>query len=267
MRFRLALLLVAAAAPPALAQRSFVIERFDAAIRVDPSGDLHVAESITARFSGSWNGIIRAIPVEYRTPQGFNWTLGLSLESVTGADQQPLKVETTREGHYLKYKIWIPGAQDATRTFELRYRARNGLRFFENHDELYWNVTGDEWDVPIEAASARIILPEGTSNIRANAFTGAYGSRAQDADTDVAGNGVEVRTRAPLRLHEGITVAVALDKGFVHEPTAADKLSLFFRSNWPLFLPIVIFAVMFYLWWTRGRDPRLRPIAARYEPP
>ena len=24
---------------------------------------------------------------------------------------------------------------------------------------------------------------------------------------------------------------------------------------------------MFYLWWTRGRDPRLRPIAAQYEPP
>jgi uncharacterized membrane protein len=24
---------------------------------------------------------------------------------------------------------------------------------------------------------------------------------------------------------------------------------------------------MFYLWWTQGRDPRLRPIAAQYEPP
>ena len=84
---------------------------------------------------------------------------------------------------------------------------------------------------------------------------------------DIAGNGVEVRTREPLHLHEGLTVAVAFDKGFVHEPTAANKLALFFRSNWPLGIPIAAFVAMFYLWWTRGRDPRLRPIAAQYEPP
>src|SRR6202035_5210676 len=131
----------------------------------------------------------------------------------------------------------------------------------------YWNVTGDDWDVPFQSASARIILPEGTTNIRANVFTGAYRSRAQNADVDIAGNGVEVRTREPLRLHEGLTVAVAFDKGFVHEPTTASRLALFFRSNWPLGIPIAAFVVMFYLWWTHGRDPRLRPIAAQYEPP
>jgi uncharacterized membrane protein YgcG len=81
------------------------------------------------------------------------------------------------------------------------------------------------------------------------------------------GNGVEVHTRDPLRYHEGLTVAVAFDKGFVHEPTGIDKISLFLRSNWPLGLPFVTFVIMFYLWWTRGRDPRLRPIAAQYEPP
>ena len=52
---------------------------------------------------------------------------------------------------------------DATRTLVLRYRARNGLRFFEDHDELYWIVTGDEWDVPVGAASARIELPRSTA--------------------------------------------------------------------------------------------------------
>src|SRR5260370_22975947 len=29
----------------------------------------------------------------------------------------------------------------------------------------------------------------------------------------------------------------------------------------------MVFFFMFWLWWTRGRDPRLRPIAAQYEPP
>ena len=128
-------------------------------------------------------------------------------------------------------------------------------------------MTGDGWDIPIQSASARIILPEGTTNIRANVFTGAYRSRAQNAEIEIAGNGVEVHTRDPLHLHEGLTVAVAFDKGFVHEPTAASKVAMFFRSNWPLGIPIAAFVVMFYLWWTRGRDPRLRPIAAQYEPP
>src|SRR5207249_5147430 len=92
-------------AAPAAAQRSFVIERFESTIRIEPNGDLDIAESITPRFTGSWNGIIRSIPVEYRTPQGFNWTLGLTLESVTGEDNQPLRIETSRAGHYVKYKI------------------------------------------------------------------------------------------------------------------------------------------------------------------
>jgi len=78
---------------------------------------------------------------------------------------------------------------------------------------------------------------------------------------------VDLVTTAPLAMHEGLTVAVAFDKGFVREPTVFSKLSLYLRSNWPLFLPIGAFFLMFWMWWTRGRDPRLRPIAAQYEPP
>src|SRR6202047_3699098 len=80
------------------------------------------------------------------------------------------------------------------------------------------------------------------------------------------GHSDSVRQCAPRRLQEGRPAAVAFDKGFVHEPTAASKVAMFFRSNWPLGIPIAAFVVMFYLWWTRGRDPRLRPIAAQYEP-
>src|SRR5262249_53350368 len=70
-----------------------------------------------------------------------------------------------------------------------------------------------------------------------------------------------------LPIRQGLTVAVAFDKGTVHEPTAADKVVLFLRSNWPLIVPVLTFFLMCYLWWTRGRDPRLRPIATQYQPP
>src|SRR6266403_5041758 len=255
-------------ATSALSTRELRIENFQSETVVMPDGTIDVTETIQAHFiGGPWHGLYRTIPVEYVTPQGLNYTLFLDVKRVTDASGRALKYESSRERHYRKLKIYVPDADNSTKTISIEYSVSDALKFFEDHDELYWNVTGDEWDIPIQSASARIVLPEGTTNIRANIFTGAYRSRAQNADIEIAGNGVEVRTREPLHLHEGLTVAVAFDKGFVHEPTAAAKAVLFFRSNWPLGIPLVAFLLMFYLWWTRGRDPRLRPITARYEPP
>ena len=263
-------LLFAFAFPPtsACATRELRIENFHSETLVMPDGTIDVTETIQAHFiGGPWHGLYRTIPVEYVTPQGLNYTLFLDVKRVTDGTGRTLKYESSRERHYRKLKIYVPDADNSTQSISIEYSVSDALRFFEDHDELYWNITGDEWDIPIQSASARIILPEGTTNIRVNVFTGAYRSRAQNADMDIAGNGVEVRTRDPLRLHEGLTVAVAFDKGFVQEPTAASRLALFFRSNWPLGIPLAAFLAMFYLWWTRGRDPHLRPISAQYEPP
>ena len=255
-------------AASSVSARELRIENFHSETIVMPDGSIDVTESIQAHFlGGPWHGLYRTIPVEYVTPQGMNYSLFLDVKRVVDGNGRALRYESSRERHYRKLKIYIPNADNSTQNISIEYSVSDALRFFEDHDELYWNVTGDEWDIPIQSASARIILPEGTTNVRTNVFTGAYRSRAQNADVDIAGNGVEVHTRDPLRLHEGLTVAVAFDKGFVHEPTAASKVAFFFRSNWPLVIPIVAFVAMFYLWWTRGRDPRLRPIAAQYEPP
>jgi uncharacterized membrane protein len=247
--------------------RELRIEKFSSEIVVSPKGGIDVTETIQVQFIGSWKGLYREVPVEYVTPQGLNYTLFLNVKRITDGSGNSLKFESSRERHYRKLKIYVPEAQDSHRTIIIEYSVSDALRFFEDHDELYWNVTGDEWDVPIQSASARVVLPENSTGIRVNVFTGAYGSRAKEADSEIVGNGVEVRTRQPLGYHEGLTIAVAFDKGFVHEPTALDKASLFLRSNWPLGLPVIVFVIMFYLWWTQGRDPRLRPIAAQYEPP
>jgi uncharacterized membrane protein len=252
----------------AFSTRELRIENFHSETLVMPDGVIDVTETIQAHFiGGPWHGLYRTIPVEYVTPQGLNYTLFLDVKRVTDASGRALKYESSHERHYRKLKIYVPNADNTTQNISIEYSVSDALRFFDDHDELYWNVTGDEWDIPIQAASARIILPEGTTNIRANVFTGAYRSRAQNADVEVVGNGVEVHTREPLRLHEGLTVAVAFDKGFVQEPTPASRLALFLRSNWPLGIPFAAFVVMLYLWWTRGRDPRLHPISAQYEPP
>jgi uncharacterized protein (TIGR04222 family) len=250
-----------------VAARALVIQSFDATVRVESDGGIVVTETIHPRFEGSWNGIYRTIPVQYRTPQGFNKTLFLDVEGATDGNGTALRVAGSRERHYRKLKIWIPGAQDAVRTVVLTYRVPNGLLFFEDHDELYWNITGDEWEVPIEAVTATIQLPAGVTGVRTLAFTGAYGSREHDADVQVNSNVVELRMRRELAFHEGMTVVVGWDKGFVALPSRVAQTWRFARSNWPFVIPVLAFVILYRLWWKIGRDPRRRPIAVQYEPP
>lgn len=269
MKGRLALLtlvVVGALASPATAQRTLTIERFDAAIEVSHDGAITVDETIRPRFTGSWNGIYRTIPVQYRTPQGLNYTLRLRVESVTDDRGADLRYETSRERHYLKLKVWVPGATDAIRTVRLRYRVSNALRFFDEHDELYWNVTGDEWDVPIEHASALVRLPVGASGVRATAFRGAYGS-TQQTDVEVVAPTVTVTSREGLGFREGLTAVVGWNPGVVARPTAVDKAAGALASNLPLVIPPLVFLGMWRWWRGRGRDPIVAPLVTRYEPP
>lgn len=268
MRHVFVLLLTLAVLPrAAAADRTLVIESFDADVQVFDDGRIQITETIRPRFTGSWNGIFRSIPIEYRTPQGFNYTLLLDVESVTDDEGRALRYESSRERHYRKLRIWVPGASDSTRTVMLRYNVQNGLRFFEEHDELYWNITGDEWEVPIEAATARFRLPSGVSGLRAVAFTGGYGSREQAATVETGSNEVRVRTLRALSFREGLTAAVAWNSGVIPRPGAIARAAWFMRSNGIFAVPIVASIVMALLWHTRGRDPRLRPITTRYEPP
>jgi uncharacterized membrane protein len=247
--------------------RSLAIQSFDAEIRVNPDGTIDVVEVIRPRFTGMWNGIYRTIPVEYRTDQGFNYTLVLDVDSVTDGAGTPLRYESSRERHYRKLKIWVPNAVNALRTVILRYRVENGLKFFEEHDELYWNVTGDEWEAPIESVNARVHLPPGAASLRAVAFTGGYGSRERAAEVETLATGVNVRSLRALNFGEGLTVVVGWDPGVVKRPGPMQTAWFVARSNVPLAIPPIALVGMWWLWSRKGRDPNRLPIAARYEPP
>ncbi len=260
----LCMILLAAGAAPA---RTLTIQSFKAEVTVTPDGAVDVVETIEAHFAGAWNGLYRTIPIDYKTAQGLNYSLFVTPISATDESGNNLRYETSTENGYLKFKIYVPDAVDATHTIVLHYRVSDGLRFFEDHDELYWNITGNDWDVPVGSASAQIILPAGTTGLHALAFTGSYGSRSQDAKVEIAGALVNVEMLRTLEFHEGLTVVVGWDKGFVRAPTKSEIFDRFLLSNWPLFVPFIVLIVMFLLWYARGRDPRCRSIAVQYEPP
>jgi uncharacterized membrane protein len=262
----LAVFLVARPAFSAL--RQLVIQHFDEEVIVSEDGTIDVTETIQAHFSGeNWHGLYRMIPTEYTNPEGLNYSLLIDHIAVTDSDGHSLKYEQSREGRYTKFKIYIPNADDSTHTVVLHYRVLDAIRFFEDHDELYWNVTGNDWEVPIQSANAHIALPAGVTGLHAIAYTGALNSRAQDAVVEVHDNAVDVHTTRPLSFHEGLTVVIGFDKGFVHPPSGAARFVQFLRSNTPLLIPVGVFFLMFWLWWTRGRGPERQAIAVQYEPP
>ena len=91
---------------------------------------------------------------------------------------------------------------------------RNGTRFFDGYDEFYWNVTGNDWPVPIDHAAASVRFPAPTSeSLRAQAFTGVYGSTEHDATANVTGSDVEFATTSPLPMRGGMTIDVYIPEG------------------------------------------------------
>ncbi|NIM05301.1 MAG: DUF2207 domain-containing protein [Armatimonadetes bacterium] len=267
LRRLLPVLLIALLSATAVHARSLVIKSFHVDVVVLDNGTIDVTETIRPQFTGSWNGIYRTIPIHYRTSQGFNYKLFLDMQSITDGAGNPLKYKSRRQRHYQKFKIWVPGAVNATRTVVLHYRVPNALKYFGTYDELYWNVTGDEWEVPIQFASADFTFPKEVTGLRAVAFTGGYGSREKAAEVEIGDNDVYCETLRMLNFREGLTLAAAWDPGVVHRPDILTRAGYFLRANWIFIIPLIVFIIMFNLWRTRGRDPRLRPIAAQYEPP
>jgi uncharacterized membrane protein YgcG len=273
----LALGLLLAVPVHARQDRSIALERFDAEIRVHTDGRAEVVETLDIEFRGSWNGIFREISLEHRTAQSRRDRLQLEVLAVTDAQGSPLRHESRRAGNRRELQIWVPGAENATRRIVIRYAMTNALRFFDDatyreggHDELYWNLTGNEWDMPIRNVSARVILPQGVRDLQAWGYTGYLGSTAQDAHVEVAGNEVRVRADRGFEPGEGLTVSVAWAPGVVDRGAAA-ALAASNRSwiadSWPLAVPVFAFLLGFVAWNRNGREPRRRSIAVAYDPP
>jgi uncharacterized membrane protein YgcG len=252
-----------------LAAKSWRITDFADTVTVSANGSTTVQERITLAFDGAWNGIHRTIPVEYPGPNGTNYTLFIDISSVTDGAGDKLRYDSTSSRGTRDLKIYIPGAVDTSRTVEIDYLVRNGIRYFEDHDEFYWNVTGNDWPVPIDRASASVSFPStAAGSLRAQAFTGVYGSAERDATSVVQGADASFQTKSGLPPRGGMTIDVFIPKDILREPSGLTRLFWFVGSNPIVFLPFVTFAVMFTLWWYKGRDPDAGlSVAPMYEPP
>ena len=266
--FALLALFFAAFASAAQA-KSWRVADFQDHITVAKDGSAVVTERISLVFVGEWHGIHRTIPIEYPGPNGTNYELFLDITSVTDGSGSKLKYESSISSGSRDLKIYIPDAVDTTRTVEITYRVLNGTRFFKDYDEFYWNVTGNDWPVPIDHAASTVRFPDAAAgSLRAQAFTGVYGSTQHDAVSSVDGAEAKFETNNPLPMRGGLTIDVYIPKDILKEPSALRKFFWFIGGNPIVFLPLVTLCAMFTLWWYKGRDPDPgMSVAPMYEPP
>jgi hypothetical protein len=238
-------------------------------VQVNSDASLVVREDITFEFEGAHNGVFRTIPIIYDRG-GYEFALRLDGIGVYDDAGQSLRHEISYPGRAVKVKAWVPGARDTKKTVTFVYRVRRGILSLDDHDELYWNATGNEWDVPIRHAEVFVKAPPGVADdaVRAIAYTGPRGGGGQDYTVDRVERFLRFSATRAFRPREGITVAVAWPLGHVGRPSAARQALWFLGDNWPLTLPLLALAAGWLVWWAYGRDPAAgRSMKPEYEPP
>lgn len=198
-----------------------VIKNYDVSIEIKEDRSMIVTERITAFAERREikKGIIRSFPVVYRDSNGRRVTVGFQVLSAE-IDGRSAGVSVSSAGSY--YKDARIGDPDkilsiGDHTFTITYKTTRQLGSFEDYDELYWNVTGNDWIFPILSASCSVKLPgrnpgEGFDTIEW--YSGKYGQKGDNKDAMMLPGGTVKTTRA-FAPGEGLTVVYTWPKGIV----------------------------------------------------
>ena len=248
-----------------------------------------VTENIQFAVAGDTikHGIFRDFPTDYTDPSGRPYRVGFTVEeTLLDGESEPHLVQNLSGGKRVRIGSPRRTISPGNHTWTIRYRTTGQLGFFQDHDELYWNATGNLWPYSIERAAAAVSLPDGAKILRLGGYTGPEGARGGDFTAQSATEGKAVfRTTRPLAPREGLTIVLGWEKGAVRPPATgrnevpgtgmpvnakpgfSDKLRL---NSWLLAAGAAALASLGLLgggWWRYGRDPARGTIIPLYEPP
>ncbi|MCR4278346.1 MAG: DUF2207 domain-containing protein, partial [bacterium] len=245
-----------------------VIRDFSVRAELKPDRTFIVTEQIDYDFgTENKHGIYRTVPVKYLR-NGVNYNLNLKVLSVF-QDGAEASYRVSRSGGAVEVRI---GDADVLirgpHTYLITYQTDRAINFFDDHEELFWNVTGDEWVVPIQHASFTLFPPETAlpATMDALCFTGVFGSTDSECERD-DGYDLMMQTTGELSPGDGFTIVFSFPKGTILPPTALGTVYSFFSDNWHFTLPFIALFIMAFLWIILGRDPSTGSIIPFYESP
>ena len=234
LRFFLLFLVILALPAPSLwlansSQAAERITQFHSDIAIGDDGLMTITETISVIAEGKKikRGIFRDIPVRYDTGlYGLKINIPFQLLSIH-CDGKKSVYKEEDNGIYKSIRIGSKNVLLAPgpHTYTIQYKTRQ-LRFQDDHDEVYWNATGNAWDFPIEQAVATITFPEGIpmKEVSAEGYVGPLKSVNQVDLTTTIDNErrrVTYKTTRALKLHEGLTVVAAFPSGVIPKTSTA----------------------------------------------
>ena len=278
MKFAAAILaaLLAFAATSAAAQDNEErITHYASDITVSRDATLTVTETITVMVEDNriQHGIFRDFPTTYTDRYGRRTRVGFSVLSVTrDGFNEPYEVDGISDGKRIKIgdaNVILPAG---LHTYTITYATDRQIGFYDKFDELYWNVTGNFWQFAIDQAEATVHLPPGAHILQSASYTGAAGSRDDNATSEkLFDSEIHFETTEALQANEGLTIAVGFAKGAVLPPSPAQLRADFIRDNASMivaFAGILILLVYFAVtWWSFGRDPKHGTVIPLFAPP
>lgn len=224
---------------------------FQSDITVHKDASMSVTETITVQSAQEQiqHGIFRDFPTHYTGKWGTHYNIIFSINKITrDGKPEPYHLREHHNGVTIiigdKDRFITPGVH----TYTITYHTNRQLGFFDNYDELYWNVTGNGWQLPIEQATARITLPVQLAPdvVHVEAYTGPQGAKGTAYTAQVSPDGVaEFATTAPLGAREGLTIVVTWPKAIVTPPTALMNAWYFIQDNYQVL--ILLFLTILWL--------------------
>lgn len=237
----------------------------------DPHGQMDITEKIEVNFTDNNHGILRAIPKSY---QGHSLQIS-SIETLKN-DGTKWPYETYSSNGNLVLKI---GDANKTvtgpNTFIVKYQVTGPISYYEGHDELYWDVNGDNWQQPFINVVSRLHIPiELTTALKPQqkCYAGSFGQTFENCfmarTTNQDGSVTITTTARELASSETLSFVVAFEKGTFAVYTYKDKVSELRKDIFFGIMALLLLSLSFINWWRNGKDYAGRQVLiAEYKPP
>ncbi|NTU73099.1 DUF2207 domain-containing protein [Candidatus Roizmanbacteria bacterium] len=247
---------------------------------INMDGTVAVKESIQYDFGNAQrHGIYRTIPL-IKSDNGKEYRMNLQINSITDEKGLPYRYEVTEGRRSIEVKVGdAKSTVTGVHTYVISYEVSGAIGYFTDHDELYWNATGNQWMAPIRHTSVQVFFPPNFDIVKANAacYTGIIGSTSSNCTTKQTGESTQIET-GELAPNEGLTFVVGFPKNVVAVLTPAPVKTFLNQPQGIVFVSVVgllgfVWYVIFPLWipikWYRsGRDPKVpKGVRVSYDPP
>ena len=247
-------------------------------IVVDTSGVITIKEKIRIYATGDLfkRGITRALPTTRKDKDGNNIKVDYTILDVHKNGEKESYFSEKEGGDLVIYvgnknKMLSPGYYD----YEIIYESAGQIGFFEEFDELGWNVNGES-DRPVDRVSCEVRLPNNAEILSHRCYTGTFGATDDsNCTSESENNGVFRASASNLQPNEMMTVYVGFEKGIVTEPVVKETalsrfLSWLDKMGLPFMTLIIIVPMFFYYittWRKHGKDLPQPVAVPQFTPP